>query len=74
MLKINQIWDEENFQVRAGTCARYILHRIYKILKKKDDFFMFFVEIMAMNTFVSLGDIDMFSKRKMFGINPTFIQ
>ena len=41
MLKINQIWDEENFQVRAGTSARYILHRIYKILKKRRFFHVF---------------------------------
>ena len=31
MLKINQTCHQEDFQVRAGSCERYILHRIYKI-------------------------------------------
>ena len=35
MLKINPTFTQENIQVRAGKCARYILHRIYMILKKK---------------------------------------
>ena len=41
MFKINQTFDLENFQVRAGTCARYILHRIYRILKKSRFFHVF---------------------------------
>ena len=41
MLKINQTCDDENFQVRAGTCARYILHGIYGILKKRLFFHVF---------------------------------
>ena len=41
MLKINQTCDQENFQVRAGTCTRYILHGIYRILKKRLFFHVF---------------------------------
>ena len=34
MFKIDQPFDLENFQVRASECARYILHRIIRFLKK----------------------------------------
>ena len=53
MLKINPVFTPENIQVRAGKCAHYILHRIYRILKNKD-YFMFFGEFMVMNTFIAL--------------------
>ena len=62
MLKINQTCHQEDFQVRAGSCERYILHRIYKILKN-DDFSMFWGELIFMNTFVALRDVNMFSKQ-----------
>ena len=53
IIKINPPFIQENIQVRAGKCAHYILHRIYRILKNKD-YFMFFWKFMVMNTFIAL--------------------
>ena len=53
IIRINPPFIQENIQVRAGKCAHYILHRIYRILKNKD-YFMFFWEFMVMNTFIAL--------------------
>ena len=59
MFKIDHPFDQENFQVRASECARYILHRIIRFLKKSS-FFHVFEGFVFMNSFVTLRDIDMF--------------
>ena len=41
MFKINQTFDWENFQARAGACARYIQHHIFRISKKSSFFHVF---------------------------------
>eukprot|EP00493_Phyllostaurus_siculus_P013449 UN13648 len=41
MLKINPTSPHENFHVRAGECARYILHHFSKVVKSSTIFFAF---------------------------------
>ena len=41
MFKIDQPFDQKNFQVRASECVRYILHHIFRILKKSSFFHVF---------------------------------
>ena len=58
---------------RANACA--IFYIIFLEFWKNHHFFMFFGGLVVMNSFVtSVRDIDMFSKRNMFKINPTFPQ
>ena len=71
MFKINPTFPQENFHVRAGECARYILHHFSKVVKNQH-FSLFFRGSEIMYIFVVSRNINMFSKQKMFKINNSF--